>query len=202
MKDTKEHILKTAFLLFLKNSYKAVTLKNIIEATGLSNGAFYHYFRTKEELYKEIANHFLFRMSGRILESRRLLEAHPTVSMKEYLQHALEDIAYMSNALKEYFFLDETINIYSFMLEAIRIFPEFNEEMSKRQNEELVSWMRIISIAKEKGEIKTELPDDVLARMFVYMPDGCMMAMVYEKPFSLNKRIKTLWEGLYNTIKA
>jgi hypothetical protein len=41
MKDTKEHILKTVFLLFLQKNYKAVTLKDIISVTGLSNVAFY-----------------------------------------------------------------------------------------------------------------------------------------------------------------
>ena len=54
MNETKEFILKTSMLLFLQKSYKEVTMKEIVDKTGLSKGAFYHYFSSKEQLFKEI----------------------------------------------------------------------------------------------------------------------------------------------------
>ncbi len=51
MNQTKEFILKTAFSLFLQKNYKAVTLKEIVDKTGLSKGAFYHYYTSKEKLF-------------------------------------------------------------------------------------------------------------------------------------------------------
>ncbi|MDR2424627.1 MAG: TetR/AcrR family transcriptional regulator, partial [Prevotellaceae bacterium] len=67
-KDTKQHILETACLLFLKKSYKEVTLKEIIRETGLSNGAFYHHFESKEQLFKEVIDTHLFRIARQLYE--------------------------------------------------------------------------------------------------------------------------------------
>jgi AcrR family transcriptional regulator len=33
-------------------------MKEIVEKTGLSKGAFYHYFKSKEQVFEEIINHF------------------------------------------------------------------------------------------------------------------------------------------------
>ncbi|OIP04989.1 MAG: hypothetical protein AUJ97_01965 [Bacteroidetes bacterium CG2_30_32_10] len=65
MNDAREHILKTSLLLFLQKSYKDVTMSEIVEKTGFSKGAFYHYFTSKEELFKEIASNF-FSMGASI----------------------------------------------------------------------------------------------------------------------------------------
>jgi len=59
MNEAKEHILRTSLLLFLQKSYKEVTMREIVEKTALSKGAFYHYFSSKEQLFKEIVLMFL-----------------------------------------------------------------------------------------------------------------------------------------------
>jgi len=46
MTTTKEHILFTALKLILKKGYGNVTMNELVEASGLSKGAFYHYFKT------------------------------------------------------------------------------------------------------------------------------------------------------------
>ena len=54
--NTKEHILNVSFDLFLQKSFNEVTLKNISENTGMSKGAIYYYFETKEQIFLEIVN--------------------------------------------------------------------------------------------------------------------------------------------------
>jgi len=44
MSDTKTHILMVSLKLFLQKNFKEVTMKEIVKETGLSKGAFYHYF--------------------------------------------------------------------------------------------------------------------------------------------------------------
>ncbi len=58
MTDTKDHILRTAFSFFIKKSYKAVTMSDLEKATGLTKGAFYHYFKSKEEIYIEVIDKY------------------------------------------------------------------------------------------------------------------------------------------------
>lgn len=56
--DTKEKILQISFSIFLNKGYKNTTMNDLIIASGLSKGAFYHYFKNKEALYFEVINTF------------------------------------------------------------------------------------------------------------------------------------------------
>jgi TetR/AcrR family transcriptional regulator, transcriptional repressor for nem operon len=58
MNETKLHILSIAFNLFLQKSFKEVTMQEIVEKTGMSKGAFYHYFKSKEQLFIEVVETF------------------------------------------------------------------------------------------------------------------------------------------------
>ena len=60
----KENIIKTAFRLFLKEGYKSVTISKIMSETGLSKGAIYHYFKSKEEIYQATLERYYFNMLG------------------------------------------------------------------------------------------------------------------------------------------
>ncbi len=51
----KAEFLDTAMSLFIERGYDDTSVNAIIEAVGVSKGAFYHYFRTKEELLDELA---------------------------------------------------------------------------------------------------------------------------------------------------
>jgi len=44
--------------LFLTRGYEATTINDVISATGLSKGAFYHHFRSKEDLLEAITQRF------------------------------------------------------------------------------------------------------------------------------------------------
>ncbi|MGD8401904.1 MAG: TetR/AcrR family transcriptional regulator, partial [Bacillota bacterium] len=56
--DSKKHIIDVSFGLFLQKSFKEVTMQEIVAKTGMSKGAFYHYFESKEQLFLEVINHF------------------------------------------------------------------------------------------------------------------------------------------------
>jgi AcrR family transcriptional regulator len=197
MKDTKEHIVKTAFLLFLEKSYKAVTLKDIIQKTGLSNGAFYHYFESKEQLFKEVINTYLSRLV------RKIWEYYPKDSLWSFIQDTLKDMDEIFTQMDEFFLIDRDYNYLFFIFEARRQFPEIQEDVNKLHKLEFASWVEIIDIAKAKGEIKADVPTELIARMFIYMPDGAYLNFLTDRSldkFKFNTR--RLWEGLYHVLKT
>jgi AcrR family transcriptional regulator len=51
-------LIDCAQRLFLSQGYERTTINEVIVATGLSKGAFYHYFRSKEDLLEAIAKRF------------------------------------------------------------------------------------------------------------------------------------------------
>lgn len=73
MADLKEHILETAQKLFLQKGFKGVTMNELVEAAGLTKGAFYHYFKSKEQVFEEVVLAFLTRSASQITTACPLL---------------------------------------------------------------------------------------------------------------------------------
>ncbi len=61
MKTSREALLDIAFRLFLEHSYEKVTMNDLVAASGLSKGAFHHYFPRKPDLYQACLQHFFLR---------------------------------------------------------------------------------------------------------------------------------------------
>lgn len=49
-KETKERIFRAAKHILQKKGYEELSIKNICEEAGVSNGSFYHHFKTKDDL--------------------------------------------------------------------------------------------------------------------------------------------------------
>jgi len=54
----REELLDHAQALFLKHGYDKASLNDVIAAAGVSKGAFYHYFASKEALLEALAERF------------------------------------------------------------------------------------------------------------------------------------------------
>ena len=75
--QTVEKILDAAAALFAEKGYQSTTLQDIIDATGLSKGAVYHHFRSKEEIARKVGD----RMGDEMWEPlRRIRDAIPMVT--------------------------------------------------------------------------------------------------------------------------
>ena len=49
-KETKAKIFRAAKQILKKQGYERLSIKNICEEAGVSNGSFYHHFKTKDDL--------------------------------------------------------------------------------------------------------------------------------------------------------
>src|SRR4030042_2849253 len=56
--NTEERILKQAMKLFLEKGYHGTSIDDITQAAGLTKGALYWHFRSKEDLLRRIAEEF------------------------------------------------------------------------------------------------------------------------------------------------
>lgn len=56
--DTKQKLLTQALNLFAKQGFDQTSIQQIISASKVSKGAFYHYFSSKEEILDEIAENY------------------------------------------------------------------------------------------------------------------------------------------------
>src|SRR5699024_6744876 len=73
---------------------------------------------------------------------------------------------------------EQTLNRFSLIFDAINYIPNFREQFDKHNREEMDAWKAVIDNAKESGEINSQLPDEKIAKMFMYMGDGYGMHFI------------------------
>lgn len=59
--QTISKILDISYTLFLRNGYDDTSIQNIVDAIGMSKGAIYHHFKSKEAILEALAEN-MFRM--------------------------------------------------------------------------------------------------------------------------------------------
>lgn len=59
--STRDRIVAASFELFLKHGFDGTGLSQILKATDLSKGAFYHYFPSKDAVYREVVEAFFLK---------------------------------------------------------------------------------------------------------------------------------------------
>jgi len=199
MNDSRDHILKTAYLLFLQKNYKAVTMKEIVNKSGLSKGAFYHYFSSKEELFKEIVNHYFLKLLD--VDYSRFSQE----SLQAFYQDVLNNLDNQSPIHMKARKAEKIggLNFYALIFEAIRILPDFKAKFFEVHAEERKAWMKIIEIAKAKGEIKPTMADEHVARLFIYTNDGASLSLILNSNFGkLKEELLPIYNGLYDLLKT
>lgn len=200
MNASKEHILKIAFSLFLQKSFKAVTMNEIVKKTGLSKGAFYHYFSSKEELFNEIVQtYYLNLMSIRFekLEQKTFKGFYET-----YIDYIADEFMELKNIIGDTND-DNDWNYYSLSFDAVNLFPNFKKKVEEHHVFELKVWTEAVERGKESGEINTTMDSMQVARMFVYSGDGIGLHLMQEGRVKLleNETLK-LWNSFYSQIVA
>lgn len=199
MSQAKDLILKTAFVLFTQKSYKAVTLKEIVEKTGLSKGAFYHYFTSKEKLFLEVVDTFFFR--AMIVDYEKFRKN----SLKDFYTDYIITIQNSFKELKENLILGDpsvNINFITLLFDAINIFPDFREKLLQIMDNEIRVWKEMVNIARRNGEFTSPMTDDQIARMFIYSNDGISLRLLLEGRLELmHSEMITLWDNFYDEIK-
>lgn len=194
MKDTREHILKTAAKLFLQKTFKEVTMKEIVQATGMSKGAFYHHFSSKDQLFLEIVEQFFSW-------TNQNFDGFSEESLFEFYHQYLDYGRSFIPKLQEWFSTDNkkvSFNLYRLMFDAMDRYPGFREKLVQLQNVEMESWQNIISIARKKGEIKSLLNDEQLAKIFTLLPDGAsLQGLIQDRFDTFQTEIRELYDGIY-----
>lgn len=81
--DTEKNILNTARKHFLKDGFSGASLRNIVKDAGLTTGAFYKYYPTKEALFDAQTDPYIehiYQIYDRVVEDFEKLSAKEQTS--------------------------------------------------------------------------------------------------------------------------
>ncbi|MCR9011070.1 TetR/AcrR family transcriptional regulator [Gabonibacter chumensis] len=160
MAELREEIISKSFVQFLTRGYKACSLKDLEQATGLTKGAFYYYFKDKKEILKAGIEKYFTVM--REIGDKELIQIS---SLREFFGLVLqykEESADLSKKLFNTYVIE--VLFFQLVLEVSSLFPEFRERIYGISKNRLACWEYIILKAKEKGEIRETLDTSVLAK--------------------------------------
>lgn len=193
-KDTKEFILMTSLKLFLQKGFKEVTMAEILSAAGLSKGAFYHHFRSKEQVFEEAVRYFY----NRIMITD--FSAFPTDSLKAFYKFYIENLNRVSDELVD---TDDSANIFIFISDATRRIPTFFEIHYAQREKEIAAWSAIAATAKERNEIRSGFKNRDIALMFLNLSDGIALngRIGRKSDMELLHDITRDWDNLYRLLK-
>ena len=116
--DTRDNILREARILFGEKGFHDTSVSDIIGQVGLSQGSFYNYFKSKNDIFKTILLEF-------VAQIKQISVDIPVESVRGRLSYIYK-VYKMSRRLEEIFGRDVNLTKI-FFWEAVGISEEYNE---------------------------------------------------------------------------
>jgi len=198
MHDTRNHIIQVASRLFLQRNYEGVSILDITQAVGMTKGALYHHFASKEQLFEEVARQL-------ILSYRTDFSRIPSDSLKNFYTSLAAEISTQenSNGNKESGVQLYGMNFYRLIWDALRILPNFWNSIEEFTKQETIAWNTVIQKAIDMGEIRTNLDATKIAKIFITVADGIGISnrMLTETSVATRMDVLDLWQALYQSLR-
>jgi AcrR family transcriptional regulator len=159
----RSQILDAAWTCFARKGYHQATMQDICQESGLSPGAIYRYFESKEAILKAIADRST-EMNRALFDVARS-EAEDPMDALELLAQAMLSM-----------FNDPMFETWARLDVETR--PEFlrNEALRESAKKQLTFWRtalaQLLAEAKEKGQLKAEVDPEALAVLIISAWEG------------------------------
>ena len=162
--ETVRKILDTAERLFIEMGYDRTSLQEIIDETGLSKGAIYHHFASKEDIFYAVCDR-IGRRNGEVLSRVR---DDPSLNGLEKLRAMFKASLQPERQAKMFCMMPYLMDNARFLVTELRsifteVVPRFMEP--------------IIRQGMADGSIRTEHPKE-LAEAMIILADGWINPIV------------------------
>ena len=160
-RETRRKIFDTSLELFNRHGYENVTIDDICEKIGVSKGAFYTHFKSKDQV---------------ILEN--------FISLNAYYEDVFREVSDKNNCLEKLFLFQRRVmkNIANIGCEAVKLVYHLETAPQKKKSF-LISkkhslYRIIVALIKEgqkSGEIRKDKSADAIASMLVQLYRGIIL---------------------------
>ena len=175
----RARILEQSFLLFLAHGFDATSMSQIVRATGMSKGAVYHHFASKDELFEAAIDRYFIDLVGSGESVGQEVQG-----FEEAVRSAA---ATMTEGLSEVMSLGANLAAYyRFLFYAI-------ERHRSEVQAVLATRLTILSRAAERdvqqGMLPGGLDPDMLAKLAITTIEGAALLAAVEGPDRLDDLI-------------
>lgn len=161
----KAHIIKSAFNVFSRKGYALTSMDDIVKEASVSKGGIYHYFKSKEEIFLEIAEMRLGKR--RSLIERLSREETVSLFFEKYILMILE-------SLKE----EESIMTARFSFEFWAILTR-DPKLKSLAKERYDRFYQLLEDILRRGIKSGELRPDIDIESTLYVMIATLDGMIY-----------------------
>ena len=204
MTNTKEKILQAAFREFLQKGYREVTLENLVSELNLTKGAFYHYFSSKQSLFEEVVDNYVFSVGATLRESGYDQSLTFVDNLMKVVDRALEEY----EAVRRHFNVGPAglvdMNYYGLMIDAAKHYPGFLNKVAEcHKKPEIDLYIRFINHARDREEIRMSVDPMMLALTIQALLDGVGINLFFVSGGGdVRKHIRNSLRFIYELVKS
>ncbi len=137
-------LLRAGATLFAERGFDATSVQAIVEAVGVTKGAFYHYFTAKEDLLYEIHTEIV---SGELWDAERILAQHldPGACLTLLIVNLVESIARYQDGVTVFF------------RDMHRLPPDKWQLVQEMRREYAQLYLRVITQGQVEGAFRSDM---------------------------------------------
>jgi AcrR family transcriptional regulator len=184
--ERRERLFRAALDLFARQGFAETTVEDITNAADLGKGTFFNYFPSKEHILLAFAEMQLGKLRSAADEARAKNE--PTKVFLRSLGARMTQEPMRNPA------------IIRILLKAFLTDSPVRESVMDLQNRVIAIHTEIIRLGQQRGEIRDDLPPEVLANVFRQTVFGTLLIWSLYGDATLLSRIEdafeVLWTGL------
>lgn len=153
----RDEIISVATNLFFEKGYEETSVRDVLAVVGGEIGMFYHYFKSKDELFQVVAQKFFASYKKRVIEITEQCS-----DINGFIQ---EFLSYYNSDVSKYFKLMENMH-WTLKL-------AFQEGLCQELKEPVEAFL-------QKLEGKSDTAPDVMVNQFVYGLSGTVRSKSFE----------------------
>jgi len=192
MSDTKEFIVDQAYGLFMNKSYEAVSISDISKAIGMTKGALYHHFESKEALFMAVIDKYLILNEIYTYTEDKTLEQFIEESITSAQKLMLLLLGEHPNYLP--------LSYLSLLIDAMRHYPGFTSDKMRMMDEDVGKIQKVLDNAIAKGEIRGGFNTKIMAINYFSLAAGMATCILQDN--NPSKAIELLREQLFEFYKV
>ena len=149
----RERLLDIAAELFLAKGYDAATMQELADLSGLHKSSLYYYFKSKEDLLKQLTSDSQSK-SVKMLDKARLENEDGDaliVAISLAIEQTLTDVARVSLVLRQ------------------KPGSDIGDEVIARRRDYDIKVTALINEAQKHGKVRDDIPASLLARLILGM---------------------------------
>ena len=188
--ETHTHILESAYQLFSRNGYEVTSVADICQSAGVSKGAFYHHFPTKQAIFLELLTSWLSDLDAGFQIVRQETQNVPQAILK--MAHLADQVVKSTDVRFSI--------IFEFWMQASRDPQVWNTAIApyRRYQEYFTA---LIQEGVDEGSFRSEIEPTVAARTLVSLALGMLMQAIFDPQTfdwsqTVHDSVKLLLKGL------